>query len=164
MQIITTEPQTADHLSRRRIAGVSTATEQLKRMSGILVKATGIWLVIVLAAILNGIFREKVLVPTIGSSIALPLSGVALAMLVFVIALIFVPFIGASEPKAYVTIGLLWVVLTVSFEFIFGHFVAGMSWQEVMKVFNIKKGDLFIVVLFVTAISPWFAAKVRSLI
>lgn len=115
------------------------------------------------AAILNGTFREKFLVPTIGSSMALPLSGVSLAILVFVVSLIFIPFIGASEPKAYIVIGLLWVVFTLSFEFIFGHFVAGKSWQEVMQVFNVKKGDLFVVVLCVTAISPWFAAKVRGL-
>jgi len=132
-------------------------------MLTILLKATGIWLVIVLAAILNGTFREKILAPVIGTSIALPLSGVSLAILVFIVSLVFVPFIGTSEPKMYIAIGLLWVVLTLSFEFIFGHFVAGKTWHEVMQVFNVKKGDLFIVVIFITAISPWFSAKVRGL-
>jgi hypothetical protein len=132
-------------------------------MSSILLKATGIWLVIVVAAILNGALREKLLVPLLGSSMALPLSGVSLAILVFVISFMFVPFIDASESKTYIAIGFLWVVFTLSFEFIFGYFVAGKSWREVLEVFNIKKGDLFLVVLCVTAISPWFAAKIRGL-
>jgi len=61
-------------------------------------------------------------------------------------------------------IGLLWLVLTLLFEFIFGHFVAGKSWQDIAQVFNVKKGDLFLLVLVVTAISPWLAAKIRGFI
>ncbi len=128
-----------------------------------MIKGIGIWLIIVIAAILNGTLREKLLVPVIGSGMALPLSGLTLSILVFIVSLTFIPYIGASEPKVYMAIGLLWVVLTLSFEFIFGHFVVGRSWQEIMQVFNIKKGDLFILVLLVTAFSPWLAAKVKGL-
>jgi hypothetical protein len=133
-------------------------------MASVLIKAVGIWLVIVLAAILNGTLREKILVPLIGSSMALPLSGISLAILVFLVSLAFVPFIAVSETKAYVIIGLFWLFLTLLFEFIFGHFVAGKSWQDIVQVFNVKKGDLFLLVLVVTAISPWLAAKTRGLI
>ncbi|MCW9023938.1 MAG: hypothetical protein OQK73_04580 [Gammaproteobacteria bacterium] len=133
-------------------------------MSSMLFKAIGIWLVIVVAAILNGMFRENVLEPAIGESMALSLSGILLAVLVFLVTLILVSFIGSSESEIYIWVGFLWVVLTLSFEFLFGHFVAGKSWQEIMQVFNIKKGDLFIVVLFVTAISPWLTAKLRGIL
>ncbi len=133
-------------------------------MSSTIFKATGIWLVIVSAAILNGVFREKVLVPAIGASMALPLSGVLLAVLVFLVTLLLVPFIASSESKAYIWVGIFWVILTLFFEFLFGYFVAGKSWQEIMQVFNIKTGDLFIFVLFVTAISPWLSAKLRGIL
>jgi len=129
-----------------------------------LLKAMGLWLVIVVAAILNGIFREKVLVPAIGANIALPLSGILLAVLVFAITLALISFVGSTEPNVYVWVGLFWVLLALSFEFLFGHYVAGKSWQEIMKVLNIKKGDLFLLVLVVTAISPWLAAKVRGIV
>lgn len=133
-------------------------------MSSILFKATGIWLVIVVVAILNGGFREKVLVPAIGATMALPLSGVLLAVLVFLVTLLLISFIGSSEPKIYIWVGILWIVLTLSFEFLFGHFIAGKPWQEIMQVFNIQKGELFTVVLLVTAISPWVAAKLRGIL
>jgi len=129
-----------------------------------LFKATGIWLVIVAAAILNGVFREKVLVPAIGTSMALPLSGVLLAALVFLVALLLVSFIGSSESKVYILVGIFWVILTLFFEFLLGHFVAGKSWQEIMQVFNMKKGDLFIIVLIMTAVSPWVSAKLRGIL
>jgi len=129
----------------------------------ILLKSTGIWFVIVIAAVLNGLLREKVLVPSIGGELALPASGIILSALVFSIAFVFVPFIGAIEARTYVLVGFWWVVLTLAFEFLFGHFVMGKSWQEIVQVFNIKKGDVFIVVLIVTAVSPWLAARIRGL-
>lgn len=129
----------------------------------ILLKSTGIWFVIVIAAVLNGLLREKVLMPSIGGELGLPVSGIILSALVFSIAFVFVPFIGAIEARTYVLVGFWWVVLTLAFEFLFGHFVMGKSWQEIVQVFNIKKGDVFIVVLIVTAVSPWLAARIREL-
>lgn len=135
-----------------------------KKMSNILFKATGIWLAIVAAAILNGVFRETILVPAIGMGAALPLSGVLLAVLVFLVTLLMLPFIASAESKVYIGVGVFWVILTLSFEFLFGFFVAGKSWQEIMQVFNIKTGDLFLFVLFVTAVSPWLSAKLRGVL
>ncbi len=132
-------------------------------MLAILLKATGIWLLIVIAAIINGVIREKLIVPMAGIETALPLSGITLSIIIFLISLISISFIGAMETKTFLAIGVLWVLLTLSFEFLFGHYVVGKSWKEIMQVFNMQKGDLFIVVLFVTALSPWVAAKIRGI-
>ncbi|WP_052299073.1 hypothetical protein [Thermodesulfatator indicus] len=61
-------------------------------------------------------------------------------------------------------IGFLWLILTLLFEFIFGHYITGKPWKDVMQVFNLKKGDLFTVVLAATAVSPWLAAKIKGII
>ena len=95
---------------------------------------------------------------------ALPLSGILLTALVFLITLMFISVIGYSESKVYILVGFLWVALTLSFEFLFGHYVVGKSWQEIIKIFNMLRGDLFIVVLFISAISPWTAAKLRGIL
>jgi len=131
-------------------------------MNSILLKATGIWLLIVVAAIVNGVLREKVIVPMIGMETALPISGVTLSVVIFLFSLISVSFIGASESKTYLKIGMYWVLLTLLFEFIFGHYVVGKSWAELIQVFNIQKGDLFILVLLVTAFSPWLSVLIRG--
>ena len=132
-------------------------------MCTILLKAMGVWLVILVAAMLNGAFREKVLVSVTGANVALPLSGILLAVLVFAVTLALVSFIGSTESNVYILVGLLWVMLTLSFEIFFGHYVEGKSWGKIIMVFNIQKGDLFLLVLIVTAISPWLAAKVRGI-
>jgi hypothetical protein len=133
-------------------------------MRDILSKAIGIWFVILITAILNGLFREKVLLPAIGETLALPISGILLAALVFLVTLLLVTFIGSSESKTYIGVGALWVMLTLSFEFLFGHFVMGKSWQEIFQAFDIMQGDLFILVLFASFISPWATAKLRGVI
>lgn len=133
-------------------------------MVGILFKATGVWFVIVIAAILNGIFREKVLLSLVGPELALPLSGILLSLLVLFVSFMLVSFLGSSKPRVMFVIGLFWITLTLSFEIIFGRFVVGKSWQEIMQVFNLLEGNLFVLVLIVTFIAPWMASKAKGIL
>ena len=132
-------------------------------MPEVVIKSLGIWLVIVIVAIINGVAREKILTPLIGSSFSLPLSGITLSVLVLVVTYFTIPFIGEVKTGSYLYIGLLWVILTLSFEYLFGHYVTGKPWYEINQVFNILKGNLFILVLIVSAVSPWVAAKLKGL-
>ena len=93
---------------------------------------------------------------------ALPVSGLLLAILVFLIALASVPLFDASDGKCYIIVGLVWLALTLAFELLFGRFVVGKSWHEIMQVFHLHKGDLFIIVLLATLFSPWLSAKLRG--
>jgi len=36
-------------------------------------------------------------------------------------------------------------------------------WREILQVFNLKKGDLFFLVLIATLVSPRLAAELRGL-
>ncbi len=132
-------------------------------MINILFRATGIWCVIVFAAVFNGLFREKVLVALVGTNLALPLSGLLLSILVLLVSYILIPFLDAFEKKTFFTIGFLWVMLTLSFEFLFGYYVVEKTWHEIMEVFNFYRGNLFLLVLVVIAIAPWASAKVRGI-
>jgi hypothetical protein len=133
-------------------------------MADLLVKTIGIWLILVILAILNAVIREKLLAPMIGTGNALPVSGLLLSILIFFVAYVSMPFLGFSESKTFIIVGVTWFALTLSFEFLFGHFVAGKPWQEILQVFNILKGNLFIVALLAALISPWLSAKIRGLL
>lgn len=128
------------------------------------IRSTGIWLCFVIAAIINGAVREKLLTPLLGSALSLPLSGVTLSALVFLITYFTLVFLGEVKPKLYLRIGLFWIVLTLAFEYLWGHYVAGKSWDEIHQVFNIFKGNLFIIVLIVTALSPRIAARLKGIV
>ncbi len=127
-------------------------------------KTSAIWFVMVIAAVVNAGIREKLLVPAIGPYIALPVSGIVLSMLIFLAVFLTIPLAGSLTGRMYFCVGLYWVVLTLSFDLLFGYFAAGESWHEIMQVFNVRKGDLFILVLLATLISPWLSARLRGLV
>jgi hypothetical protein len=125
-------------------------------------KASGIWLIMVVMAIVNGVFREKVLLLNFGQNLALPLSGAMLSFFIFLIAYLAAPYFGKNDGNTFIFIGLQWVFMTLLFEFLFGYYVSGKSWQEIFQVFNIFKGNLFIFALVISLCSPFFAAKLRG--
>ncbi|MBI4463852.1 MAG: hypothetical protein HY647_04020 [Acidobacteria bacterium] len=132
-------------------------------MARMLVKAAGIWILFVPLAILNGIVREKLLVPWLGQTGALPLSGVLLSVLIFLLTLLLLPFLKVSIAFQYWVVGGLWFLLTIAFEFLFGHYVVGESWTKLWEVFNVFEGNLWLLALLTTACSPYLAARLRGL-
>jgi len=129
-----------------------------------LLKGAVIWLLLVAVAIGNGIFRDAVLVRVSTPAVALPLSGILLSLLILLVAFLSMPLVAIRRARVYWCIGLLWVVLTLAFEFLFGHYVAGKSWSEVCQVFNVARGNLFLVALIVAGLAPWLAARARRLV
>lgn len=133
-------------------------------MGTVLLRACGMWVLLVFLAIINGAMRENLFVPLLGQSRALPLSGISLSMLVFLLTALLVPFLGALISSHYWVIGGMWVVMTVLFEFSFGHYIMGKSWRVLLEAYNLLEGNLWIVVLITTAVSPYLAAKLRGLL
>ena len=131
-------------------------------MARILLKAVIVWFGMLLLAMLNGIARDMLLTPAFGISVAQPASGITLCILVFAVSYFSLAFIGAAGVREYLGVGLFWVCLTLAFEYLFAHYVLGMSWRQVNQVFNILQGNLFSLALLVTAIGPLLAAKVAG--
>lgn len=128
------------------------------------VKAAGVWLLFVPLAILNAALRDKVLTPLFGPRIALSLSGVVLSAFIFGATVLLIPVVGPSMPGQCWAIGAMWLVLTLAFEFLFGHYVAGDSWGKLAASLNPLPGNLFLLVLITVAIAPFAAATIRGLL
>ena len=108
--------------------------------------------------------REKVLIPAFGASVGLKISGVTLSMVIFLVSCLALPWYGPLPSFQYWLIGLVWLAMTLLFEFGFGLFVAHKSWAELLDGYNVSKGNLWVVVLIVTLFSPWIAARLRRYI
>ena len=128
------------------------------------IKASLAWLLIMLGAIANGVARQQLLEPVLGAAIALPLSGVLLSLIILLASWLLVPWIGRARAPTWLAIGIHWVVLTLLFEYLFGHFVAGIPWIEIWRVFDVTTGNLFSLALLSAALSPWLAARLRGLV
>jgi hypothetical protein len=46
-----------------------------------------------------------------------------------------------------IAVGLIWLVMTVAFEFVFGHYVAGHSWERLLYDYDLPAGRLWSLVL-----------------
>ncbi|MGA7829246.1 MAG: hypothetical protein WCA04_16455 [Geobacteraceae bacterium] len=132
-------------------------------MSALFVKSTVIWIAFIPLAIINGLFREKFLVALCGNDSALALSGISCALLYILLAYAFLPWFGPLTLHQQILIGIFWLVMTVLFEFFFGHLVAHKPWNELLQAYNIFSGNLWILVLVTVATSPILAAKLRAL-
>jgi len=58
-----------------------------------------------------------------------------------------------------IMIGILWILMTVAFEFLAGHYLFGTSWEKIIADYNIARGRIWILVLVATLISPILAAN-----
>lgn len=126
-------------------------------------KALLIWLCIFIIAIANGALREAVLTPVLGKVSGVVLSGILLSIAILSVSYFMLPWIGASTLKEYFTVGLGWLFLTIFFEFIFGHIIQGKPLSNLIEAYTFKGGNIWPIVLIVTAIAPYIAAKIRGL-
>lgn len=125
------------------------------------VKAITVWLVILGLAFSNAALRELVLIPRLGKVQGLTLSGVVLSLLVLLVAFGSVPWLGARVASAWIAIGLGWFVLTLAFDLVLGWFQR-KPMHLLFEAYLFKQGNLWPVVLLVTAIAPYLAARLRG--
>ena len=126
-------------------------------MRTIFLQALGVWGIMVFLAILNAIIREAVLVPAVGNEdLARQLNSVTALAMFFVATYAFLRLTSAEyTERDLLLIGGMWFVLTVSFEFLFGHFVMGHSWSYLVGDYDLLRGRTWPLVLAFTALLPW---------
>jgi hypothetical protein len=105
------------------------------------------WLVLVILGISNGVIREKTYGRYLTELQAHQLSTVtgiiAMTVAVWLLAL----FIRPRSLEMAIIIGVIWLSLTVAFEFGFGHLVAGHSWERLLADYNLFRGRLWSLLL-----------------
>jgi hypothetical protein len=128
---------------------------------GIVARSSAIWLVLIVAEIVHGISRAIVLVPWVGEFRSNQIGVFTGSAIILVIAYFTIRWIGAERPNQLLLVGLIWLLLTVAFEVLFGRFVVGLTWERVAADYNVLQGGLMPVGLMVLFFSPRIAAKLR---
>lgn len=124
-------------------------------------KSLIIWFCFIPIAILNGGLRKYLLVETIGEEWALPVSGITLSVFIFLITWLLLPrMIKAFTFKDGWLIGISWVLLTIAFEFAAG-VVGGSTVSELLAAYNPFSGNLWLLVLATTLLSPVITKNCR---
>ena len=129
---------------------------------GVPVRSVVIWLVLIYAEILHGIARGIFLVPHVGEFRSNQIGVLTGSIIILVIAVIFVRWIGASRTSTLLTVGVLWLGLTLAFEILFGRFVIGASWERLAADYNVVEGGLLPFGMLVLLLSPLVAGRMRG--
>jgi len=129
---------------------------------GIVLKYAVSWIGLVGIGIFNGVLREKGYRQFMSELTAHQLSTViGLALFGVYIWVLTRTWRIESSDQAF-AIGSIWLILTIMFEFIFGHYVIGHPWSKLFHDYNLLKGRVWVFVLIWTAIAPYTFYKLQS--
>lgn len=123
-------------------------------------KSVVIWLGILVLAIANGLFREAILVPELGKVPGFLASGVLLSALILFVSWLTLPWFGHPGARQCLAIGAGWLLLTLAFEFSFG-LARGLSWSRLLEAYTFRDGNIWPLVLLVTAMAPTISCRIR---
>lgn len=118
----------------------------------------GTWLIFMVAAIANAVIREAVYGPVVGNLVAHQISTfVFMAMILLITFLVFrFADVELSVQQAFL-IGAVWLVLTVAFEFLAGHYVFGNPWEKLLADYNLLQGRIWGLILVTVLFAPYLA-------
>ncbi len=120
-------------------------------------RALAVWLLFLITAIVNGAVRESILRPAFGDKSAHVISTLSLSLLILVGAWLTAPFVRYESTAAAWGVGVLWVALTLAFEFLAGRFVFGKSWDVLLADYDVMQGRIWPLVLVATLLAPVLA-------
>jgi hypothetical protein len=114
-----------------------------------------LWLIFAVFFNLNGISRKLLYEKIAGEYGGHLISTIVGIFAIFIGTYIFLKINnGDYEYLTLFTIGIIWLIMTISFEFLFGHFVIGHSWEKLLADYNIFTGRLWSLVLLSILLSP----------
>ena len=118
-----------------------------------------IWVMIIPIAILNGGFREYVLVKLGG--FARPLSGIILSVCIFIVAYLLIPKIKNCEKKDYIIFGVMWFILTNLFD-LSSYIMDGEGFLGLLRSYNIFTGNLWLLVVLSALFAPIIVMRIKK--
>jgi hypothetical protein len=113
------------------------------------------WAPMVFIAIANGIVRQSVYGPSMNELTAHQISTVTIVLLFGFYIWSLTRIWRIPSTRQAISIGLIWLALTIAFEFLFGHFVAGHTWSRLLHDYNILDGRLWFFVLLWITVAPY---------
>jgi hypothetical protein len=130
----------------------------------VLIRALLAWLVLLALAVVNGAAREAWLIPRIGASAGHAVSSLSLSALIFLLSWVAIGWINPVTAREAFLIGLVWLALTLAFEFLAGHYVFRTPWNELLADYDVLSGRIWVLVLLTTTLAPLLTANMRHLV
>jgi hypothetical protein len=109
----------------------------------------------VFIAIANGALREGWCGKHLSELHAHQVSTVTGVLLFGICILVLIRLWRPVSSGQALAIGLVWLGMTVAFEFLFGHYVTKRSWNELLRDYNLFAGRVWLVIVVWVTIAPY---------
>jgi hypothetical protein len=117
--------------------------------------ALAVWLLLFVVAFSLGAVRELLIAPAIGEPSAHVVGTLAFVAVLLGITVAFVRRIRPRRPLTDLWLaGLLWLALTLAFEFLFFHYAAGKPWKVLLADCNVLQGRIWVLVPLTELFGP----------
>jgi|ERR1051326_1192664 hypothetical protein len=129
--------------------------------SNLLLRALVVWLVFIAVESVLGTLRVLFLEPRMGAEPAQWTGFVTGSAALLIVAYLLIGWTRAARWTALLEIGVLWVVLTFSFEMAVGY-MQGRNWQSLLASYDIAHRGLMAIALVLVLFAPLIAAWLRN--
>jgi len=120
------------------------------------------WFGLMALAIANGALREGLYAKPLGELRAHQLSTLIGLLLFSGYLWLISGFWPMDSAEQAWLIGALWLIMTLCFEFLFGHYVANKSWAALLADYRFWRGRLWALIPLWAALGPYIAFRLRA--
>jgi hypothetical protein len=138
-----------------------TSAEPCRRMGLAMWKYVLAWFPMVFMAVTNGALREGWYGKYLSELQAHQVSTATGVLLFGVYIWALLRLWRLESAGQAMTIGLVWLGLTVAFECLFGHHVAKRPWRDLLHDYNLVAGHVWLVVLVWVTIAPYLFCQLQ---
>ena len=129
-------------------------------------RAVGLWLLLMAAETLHGLWGMKVLSVWLGDEFARDAGVLSGSLIILLITFACIDWIPARDARTLLLVGSTWVALTIGYHLVLGRFALHRSWTEITADFNLFRGRLFpmglVFLLFSPLLAAWLRGRVRT--
>jgi hypothetical protein len=120
------------------------------------------WVPMLFIAVANGALRQftfgKVMPELRAHQLSTAIGSILIGLFIYAVIRTWAP----SSAKQALAIGLIWLLLTVIFEFAFGRLVMHRSWVVLLNDYDLFAGRVWVVFLAWLTISPYVFFRLRN--
>ena len=120
------------------------------------------WFPIIVIAFANATIRQVVYARYVSELAAHQISTLTICILYGLYAWVIISVLKPRSPGQAIGVGLMWMVLTVVFEFALGHYVLGDSWSELLNAYNILRGRVWGLFVLWVGLAPYVFYRIKA--
>lgn len=121
-----------------------------------------LWVPTPILGIANAIIRQAVYARYVSELAAHQISTLTICILYGVYVWVVLGFLKLQSRGQAIAVGLLWMVLTILFEFGLGRYVLGDSWSNLLHAYNILEGRVWGLFTIWVALAPYVFYRIKA--